>query len=60
MTNKVYWDGFYWQHELRWSGLSCATGCRYRFYVTSGLGNGTTTTSGATATTPSSYCLPDN
>ncbi len=59
VTHKVYWDGSYWQHEVRWFGLNCEIGCRYRFTVSSGLGDGTMTNSAATATTPFSYCLPD-
>jgi hypothetical protein len=59
VAHKVYWDGTYWQHEVRWAGLSCATGCNYRFSVTSGLGDGTSSTSGMAVTTPITYCIPD-
>lgn len=59
--HDVYWDGSYWQHEVRWADLPCATGCIYRFTVSSGLGNGTTTsTTNPISTTPTSYCIPDD
>ena len=60
VTFKISWDGTDWVHEARWAGLPCASGCQYRFKVTSGLGNGVTTTSAQAKVIPAlEYCMPD-
>jgi hypothetical protein len=60
VTFKIYWDGTDWVHEARWAGLPCATGCQYRFKVTSGIGNGVTTTSTPAKVIPAlEFCMPD-
>ncbi|MDP2324181.1 MAG: ASPIC/UnbV domain-containing protein, partial [Gammaproteobacteria bacterium] len=59
VTTEIYWDGTDWQHELRWSGLPCMPDCQYRFKVTSGIGNGVTST-GPTRVMPAiNFCLPE-
>lgn len=59
VSHSVYWDGTFWQHEVRWFGLPCATSCNHRFWVTSSSGNGSYATSGLRATTSTNFCLPD-
>jgi hypothetical protein len=60
VTFSIYWDGTDWVHEARWSELTCTSLCRYRFKVTSGLGNGVTTTSAQAKTIPRlDFCLPN-
>lgn len=59
VTSQVYWNGTDWQHELRWSDLPCAPDCLYRFKVTSGIGNGTTSTGPTRIIPATSFCLPD-
>ena len=60
VTFNIYFDGTDWVHEARWAGLPCATGCQYRFKVTSGIGNGVTTTSTQAKVIPAlEFCMPD-
>lgn len=59
VTIGVYRDGNDWRHELRWTALPCAPGCQYKFKVTSGLGNGVTSTGPAKVFTSTGFCLPD-
>lgn len=60
VTFRIYWDGTDWVHEARWAGLPCASGCQYRFKVTSGIGNGVTTTSTQAKVIPAlEFCMPD-
>jgi hypothetical protein len=60
VVHNVYWDGSNWQHEVRWTGLPCATGCIYRFTVSSGIGASVTSSQPPKSTTPTSYCIPDD
>ncbi len=55
---RVYWDGLWWQHEVRWRSLPCGANCTYRFKVTSAVGTNSST-SVIRQTTPVSYCIPD-
>lgn len=59
VKHTVYRSGNYWQHEVRWGALPCQAGCSYRFWVTSGLGNGSTVSSPPKLATPIVYCIPE-
>ena len=59
VTIGVYSEGNDWRHELRWTSWPCAPGCQYKFKVTSGLGNGVTSTGPAKVFTSTGFCLPD-
>ena len=60
VTFKIYWNETDWVHEARWAGLPCVSGCQYRFKVTSGIGNGVTTTSTQAKVIPAlEFCMPD-
>ncbi len=52
VTFSIRWNGTYWVHEARWAGLPAVSNCQYRYKVTSGIGNGVTTT-GPLRTMPS-------
>jgi hypothetical protein len=59
VAHTVYRSGEYWRHEVRWGALPCQEDCVYRFWVTSGLGNGVTVSSPPKLITPIDYCIPD-
>lgn len=59
VAHTVYRIGDDWQHEVRWGALPCQEDCVYRFWVTSGLGNGVTVSSPPKLITPIDYCIPD-
>ena len=59
VAHTVYRSGEYWQHEVRWGTLPCQEGCSYRFWVTSGLGNGVTASSTPKLITPIDFCIPE-
>jgi hypothetical protein len=55
---RVYWDGSWWQHEVRWQGLPSDLDCFYKYKVTSGVGVNTST-SVVRPTDPVTFFIPD-